>query len=62
MKRKDAINHIRIAGYHQDSASFVRLYVENRVSRQVANEAYANGVKQREAGIKCNCYECKRGE
>lgn len=62
MKRKDALNHIRVAGYHEDKKSFIRLKVENRVSNQCANDAYREGMRQRDAGVKCNCYECKEGK
>ena len=59
MKRDDALAWIRIAGYHNDQKSFVRLYVENRVSRKAADEAWAKGVKAKEGGMGCACHQCK---
>ncbi len=59
MKRTDALAWIRIAGYHNDQKSFVRLYVENRVSRKSADEAWAKGVKAKESGMGCACHQCK---
>lgn len=58
MKRADALAYMRIAGYHSDTADFTRLYVENRVSRPVANEAYRTGTKQKLAGVPCHCHKC----
>ena len=58
-KREVAIALLRVAGYHQDSGEFVRLYVENRISYAAAKVAYRDGARQRAAGIGCGCYECK---
>jgi hypothetical protein len=60
MKREDALSALRIAGYHNDRVLFVRTYVENRVSRQVANEEYARGAGLKKLGVRCTCHECKR--
>ncbi len=60
MKRDDAIVYMRIAGYHEDRKGFTRLLVENRVRREVADEAFAVGQKQRAAGMGCHCYQCKK--
>lgn len=60
MKRKDALAWIRIAGYHNDVGSFVRLYVENRVSRAAADEAWAVGKRQKANGVLCSCQACKQ--
>lgn len=59
MKRKDALGWIRIAGYHNDSKSFTRLIIENRISRPVANEEFRTGAKMRANGVGCTCSECK---
>lgn len=60
MKRADVIAHIRIAGYHSDQRSFLRLYTENRISSAVAKEAFAAGARQKEAGVPCHCYACSK--
>lgn len=60
MKRADLIARLRTAGYHDDQAAFVRLYVEHRVRIDVARRAYAEGEKLRAAGIRCDCFECRR--
>lgn len=60
MKRADALTHIRIAGFHGDKKAFTRLYVENRVSYPAAQEAYRQGIRQKEAGVRCDCFECKK--
>lgn len=59
MTRRQAINHLRVAGYHADMASFTRLYVENRVSIQAARAAYAEGERMRDNGVQCTCFDCK---
>lgn len=58
MKRADALSALRIAGYHSDHRSFVRTYVENRVSRKVANEEFTRGAALKRAGVLCTCFEC----
>ena len=60
MTRRQAINHLRVAGYHRDMRAFTRLYVENRVSIQAAREAYAEGERMRDGGMRCDCYDCKQ--
>lgn len=59
MKRSDAINAMRIAGYHDDSKRFTRLLVENRVARDVADKAWILGKKQKAGGMPCACPNCK---
>ena len=59
-KRETALAYIRIAGYHEDQKSFVRLYVENRISYQVAIASYRLGYQQKQNGMKCVCFECKK--
>lgn len=58
MNRKNALGWIRIAGYHNDTFSFVRLYVENRVSRASADQAWRNGVAAKRNGVPCSCRDC----
>jgi hypothetical protein len=60
MTRKNALDWIRIAGYHNDTAAFVRLYVENRVSRASADAAWLNGVAAKLNGVACSCRDCER--
>ncbi len=59
MKRKDALNAIRFAGYHNDTASFTTLYIENRVSVAAARNAFAQGAQAKAKGVGCGCAECK---
>lgn len=60
MTRNQAREAIRIAGYHGDSSSFVRLHTENRISRANADEAWSIGQKQRASGMRCTCHECAK--
>lgn len=60
MKREDALSTLRIAGYHNDRVLFVRTYVENRVSRLVAEAEFRRGAGLRKLGVRCTCHECKR--
>jgi predicted lipase len=62
MKRQDAIALMRIAGYHSDSRSFARLFLENRVNKATADEAYVKGQQQRSAGMGCHCFKCKEAQ
>lgn len=59
MKREHALAYLRIAGYHGDRAAFVRLYVENKISRAKAEEAFRLGQTMRADGARCDCHECK---
>lgn len=59
MKRQDALSFIRIAGYHGDQRTFMRLYTENRVNLDAAREAFAKGAAQKLGGMTCACHECK---
>ena len=45
MKRADAIKAIEAAGSAGDRQTFMRLYVENRISLPVANEAWRRGQR-----------------
>jgi hypothetical protein len=58
-RREVALTLLRVAGYHQDSGEFTRLYIENRVSYAVAKEHYAIGARQRASGVPCGCHECQ---
>jgi len=60
MKRKDALVYIRVAGYHNDQHSFIRLYTENRVSYSAARAEFQRGAEQKLAGVRCECYQCKK--
>jgi hypothetical protein len=41
--RTQAVKLIQFAGYHDDRATFTRLYIENGVSYENAKLAYARG-------------------
>jgi len=43
LTRKAALQAIRSAGIENDQQRFLRLYVENRISRQVAMEEFREG-------------------
>jgi hypothetical protein len=58
MTRKDVLSYMRIAGYHSDTAAYTRLYVENRISRAIAQEAWLSGVNAEKSGMKCTCLDC----
>lgn len=60
MKRKNALAWIRIAGYHNDSTAFTRLYCENRISYPVAMAEFRTGAKMRANGIGCTCRDCQQ--
>lgn len=60
MKRKDALTYMRIAGYHGDRASFTRLFIENRVSRDAADAEFHRGGAMKKAGIPCACKTCNQ--
>jgi transposase len=60
MKRKDVLELIKVAGYHNDTKTHTRLYVENRISMSSANEYWSMGVQAKKNGIKCNCNSCHK--
>jgi len=59
VKRKDVLDLIRIAGYHEDERAYMRLYCETRIGRAAAREAYETGLRQKAGGMKCSCFHCK---
>lgn len=57
-KRDFYLAEARIAGYHDDSRTFMRLVVSSRVSREVLNAAWISGKRAYAAGIPCT--HCQR--
>lgn len=53
-QRELTLSHMRIAGYDNDSATWTRLLIEGRISYAAAKQAWADGVRMREAGIPRN--------
>lgn len=58
-KREIVLGLARLAGYHNESNAFYRIHVEQQlVSYANLLAAWRAGVQQREAGVRCGCYEC----
>ena len=47
MKRTDLIRALKGCGAENDRAKFTRLYIENRISRGVADQAWRDGAALR---------------
>lgn len=60
-KRDLALSHMRVAGYHDNRVAFTRLYLESKISLQVANDAWNTGKKQKKSGMPCSCVSCQNG-
>lgn len=58
MSRAQVLAAMRVAGYHNDTRSFCRLYTENRISRAAADKEWQAGVSQKKGGMKCSCPSC----
>lgn len=58
MKREHLTSLMRVAGYHGDHATFTRLFIENRISKKAADQAFRSGEQARSAGVKCTCRSC----
>ena len=58
--RKLTLDLIRIAGYHNDTKKFTRLYCESRLSRTIADHAWQVGAQQKLNGMPCHCAECSK--
>lgn len=58
MKRQDALRVLKFAGYHGDTKTLIRVYVEERVSYDAAQDAYGEGKQMKANGMKCNCRDC----
>jgi hypothetical protein len=56
--RKQILESIKVAGYHQDDQAFLRLYTENRIGYSAAQAARTEGILARQKGVKCSCYAC----
>lgn len=59
MKRADAVALIKVAGYHGDGKTAMRIYIENRVSHKAYSEAFARGEQLKREGMPCTCRECQ---
>jgi hypothetical protein len=60
MNRAQALVGIRVAGYHEDQRTFMRLYTENRISYAKATEEFRRGQAMKKGGVPCGCPSCKR--
>lgn len=58
MTHNAVLASIRIAGYHNDLRSYIRLYTENRIPKRVADQAWQNGVSAKASGVACSCRSC----
>jgi hypothetical protein len=58
MPRKQAIAIIKYAGYHNDQKKAMITYIENHVSFAVYMQAYRDGIRAKENGVRCNCLDC----
>lgn len=61
MKRKDAINLAKFAGYHGDETSYTRIWIEARVRKEILSNAYMQGVAAKKNGVACGCVACNEG-
>lgn len=59
-KRESIIALMAVAGYHEDARTHMRLYCENRINKQVADDAFNRGREQKRKGMKCACHQCKK--
>lgn len=59
-QRDNALGWMRIAGYHDDKRAFTRLLIEKRVNRKAADEAWQQGQRKKQAGMRCTCYDCTK--
>jgi hypothetical protein len=62
MDRKTALVVLRVAGYHDDMKTWMRAYVENRVSHAAAKTEWQRGKEMRAAGVACTCHDCKQAK
>lgn len=61
MTRAQALAAARVAGFHNDSATYTRLCIEERVNRIDMRAAWAEGVRAKSKGVACDCRACQRG-
>lgn len=59
MKRSLLIACLKVAGYHDDQREFLRYYTGHRISFKAAQDAYQKGRELKNAGMPCNCVQCK---
>lgn len=59
MKKRDiTLGRARSAGYHNDSAEFTRLLIENRIARSAMIAAWSLGARAKQRGAHCACPDC----
>lgn len=59
-KRERTLGLMRVAGYHDDQKTFLRLLVENRIAAPHCWAAFREGARLKVAGMPCTCYHCKK--
>lgn len=59
-KRQRALDAIKVAAYHNDDRTLIRIYVESPVSRAAMEAAREAGVQAYLAGTPCTCIDCTR--
>jgi hypothetical protein len=50
---------MRLAGYHNDMVALSILHAGSNVTKKAAKQAFLDGRKVREAGVRCTCKTCK---
>lgn len=61
-KREAALVGAQIAGYHNDSAAYLRIRIESHVGVGPLTKAWQRGKILREGGVPCACYECRKAK
>jgi hypothetical protein len=59
-KRSLVLDAIKMAGYHEDHRTAMRLYVEQPVSWKAYRDAWEKGRLAKLAGIRCTCPDCRQ--
>lgn len=49
---------LKVAGYHGDSQSFLRITAESKMPYSDAGLAFEQGRAMREQGFQCHCHNC----
>lgn len=59
MTRAQAVNHMRIAGYHNDMVALSILHAGSTISKKLAKRSFRDGLEMRKRGVRCGCKTCK---
>jgi hypothetical protein len=58
MTRKEALNAIRAAGYHDNIRHYLHILDDSKIDKPTADKAWNEGRNANMKGMPCTCMQC----